>query len=140
VKPFEFETACRAYVRKKGNMTKPSYIGRIRSFEFFKQGRNSWEGIDQIARVLDKFAIEPQASNLGISIFHPDDLTDAFRPGYVPCLSFIDVKYRQKMMRMKFFFRSCDIGEGRAFRCIFLPATATGGCSACEGTCATRAY
>lgn len=112
-KPFSkgYEKACRAYVRKNGNIMKPSYIGRMRSFEFIRPGSNDWRGIDQIARVMERFTVTPQASNLSISIFHPDDLVDGFRPGYVPCLSFIDLKFRRGLLRMKFIFRSCDVGE-----------------------------
>lgn len=120
-KPFAigFEKARRAYVREEGNITKPSYIGRIRAFKFLKPGSNNWKGIDQISRLLERFALAPQASNLSISVFHPDDLIDGFRPGYVPCLSFIDVKYRGATMRMKFFFRSCDIASVGIFDVFF---------------------
>lgn len=126
-KPFSlgFEKARRAYMRQRGNITKPSYIGRMRSFQFRKPGCNDWRGIDQVERVLERFALAPQSSNLAISIFHPDDLIDGFRPGYVPCLSFIDLKYRAGTMRMKFFFRSCDIGEVGLFDLFFLPDPTT---------------
>jgi thymidylate synthase len=110
-----FEKAKRAYLREKGNITKPSYIGRMKNFSFLKPGSNSFDGINQISRFGEKFAEAPQASNFTISVFHPDDLVDGFRPGYVPCLSFIDVKYRAGHFTSKFFFRSCDIAEVGAF-------------------------
>lgn len=109
------EKADRAYRRRTGNITKPSYISRIREFPFVKIGTNFLEPIDQLQVVVDKFAEAPQSSNLAISVFHPSDLRDAFRPGYVPCLSFIDVKFRSGGLFTKYYFRSCDFAEVAVF-------------------------
>lgn len=109
------EKAKRAYERLSGNITKPSYIGRLKEFPFLKTGTNDFTPIDQIALVIEKFGEAPQSSNLSMSIFHPSDLRDAFRPGYVPCLSFVDIKFRNGELRTKFFFRSCDFAEVALF-------------------------
>lgn len=116
-KPFclGYDKARRAYVRTRGNITKPSYIGRLQSFNFRKPGTNDWTGIDQIERILDCFSETPQSSSLSMSVFHPDDLIDGYRPGYVPCLSLIDIKYRKGRLGAKFIFRSCDVGEVGVF-------------------------
>ena len=110
-----FKKAQRAYQRVEGNITKPSYIGRIIAFPFLKFGTNDRSPLDQIQIVTEKFAEAPQASNLAISVFHPSDLRDAYRPGYVPCLSFIDIKFRAGKLETKFYFRSCDFAEVAIF-------------------------
>lgn len=109
------DKAKRAYERLSGNITKPSYIGRLKEYPFLKIGANDFTPIDQIALLAEKFGEAPQSSNLSMSIFHPSDLRDAFRPGYVPCLSFVDVKFRNGELRTKFFFRSCDFAEVALF-------------------------
>lgn len=109
------EKAKRAYERLSGNITKPSYIGRMREFPFLKSGANDFTPIDQISLLAEKFGEAPQSSNLSMSVYHPSDLRDAFRPGYVPCLSFVDVKFRNGELRTKFFFRSCDFAEVALF-------------------------
>ena len=105
------EKSGRAYVRKQGNITKPSYIGRMRDYDFFRPQSNNVEPIDQIELILENFERTPQASNFSVAIFHPTDLRDQFRPGYVPCLSLIDIKYRHGSLATKFLFRSCNLGE-----------------------------
>lgn len=117
IPPFDkgYAKSVRAYQQQSGSIVKPSYLGRIRSFEFKKIGSNDPEGIDQIANIAEKFLSMPQASNLQISIFHPQDLLDQFRPGYVPCLSFMDIKYRAGELRIKPYFRSCDVAEVAPF-------------------------
>lgn len=112
---YGLEKARRAYEKLEGNITKPSYIGRVVGFPFLKPGSNDLSPIDQIDLVAEKFADAPQSSNLAISVFHPSDLRDAYRPGYVPCLSFVDVKFRAGELRTKFFFRSCDFAEVAIF-------------------------
>jgi hypothetical protein len=105
------EKAQRAYKRLSSSITKPSYIGRMRDYQFFKAGANDWDPIDQFEIISDQFETAPQSSNLGMIIFHPNDISDAFRPGYVPCLSFVDVKFRNGNLATKFYFRSCDFAE-----------------------------
>lgn len=107
--------ALRAYSRRAGSITKPSYIGRLREYPFLKHGSNDWSPIDQFDVVLRQFERAPQSSNLGMIVFHPNDITDAFRPGYVPCLSFVDIKFRGGRLSTKFYFRSCDFAEVALF-------------------------
>lgn len=109
------EKAGRAYGKFKGNITKPSYRGRMDAFPFLKAGSNSFEPINQFEIIGKQFAEAPQSSNLALSVFHPSDIADAFRPGYVPCLSFIDLKFRAGKLNTKFFFRSCDFAEVAVF-------------------------
>ena len=110
---FEYgdQKSTRAYVREQGNITKPSYIGRMKNYDFFRQQSNNIEPINQFELVLDNFEKTPQASNFSIAVFHPTDLRDQFRPGYVPCLSMVDVKYRHGNLATKYLFRSCNLGE-----------------------------
>ncbi|WFL76709.1 hypothetical protein P7228_11965 [Altererythrobacter arenosus] len=108
---FGLEKATRAYVREVDSITKPSYIGRLKDYCFIKPGSNDFAGIAQFDVLQRVVAETPQASNLVLAVHHPSDIEDGFRPGYVPCLSFIDVKYRHGSLSVKFFFRSCDFQE-----------------------------
>lgn len=128
-----FEKALRAYRRPQGNITKPSYIGRLLRYPFLQKSTNDWSPIDQFEVVLEQFEQAPQSSNLGMIVFHPHDIRDAFRPGYVPCLSFIDIKYRAGELRTKFYFRSCDFAEVALFdfyHCIELHERLLASCKA----------
>lgn len=109
------EKALRAYQRRSGSITKPSYIGRLREYPFLKQSSNDWTPVDQFEIIANQFLTAPQSSNLGMIVFHPNDIRDAFRPGYVPCLSFVDVKFRGGSLTTKFYFRSCDFAEVALF-------------------------
>ena len=104
-----------AYERVVGNITKPSYIGRLRQYPFVRSGSNDWSSIDQFKIIADQFEDAPQLSNLGMIVFHPLDISDAFRPGYVPCLSFVDIKFRGSRLSCKFYFRSCEFCEVAIF-------------------------
>ncbi|MCH4892150.1 hypothetical protein GO308_03370 [Sphingomonas sp. SFZ2018-12] len=109
------QKALRAYQRHFGSITKPSYIGRLRGYPFLKPGTNDLSPVDQFEIVVNQFREAPQSSNLGMVLFHPNDIRDAFRPGYVPCLSFIDIKFRGGSLSTKFYFRSCDFAEVALF-------------------------
>jgi Thymidylate synthase len=98
----------RAYLRNGDRITKPSYIGRIRSYSDFSKRTKLISTIDQVKTVARLFCEEPNASYHVISIFRPIDLLEKFRPGYVPCVICADFKYREKKLTGKFFFRSCD--------------------------------
>ena len=55
------QKAKRAYERLSGNITKPSYIGRLKQYPFLKVGTNDFTPIDQLALVAEKFG---EARNL----------------------------------------------------------------------------
>lgn len=96
--------AKRAYQSLKDTITKPSYIKRL---------VGSYPGVDgsQFDSLISTFIKEPDSGGLVFSIFHPKDINDKFRPGYVPCLVSGSLVYIDGKIQINAFFRSQSILE-----------------------------
>lgn len=104
--------ADKAFYKFDDTITKPSYIKRIRNY-------NS-EEIDQINSIKNISALEPASGGLSFSVFHPQDLLDRQRPGYVPCLLSGCFLLHEDQLQLNAFFRSQSIIEFGIFDLIFL--------------------
>ena len=110
---FGSKRAKKAYSSRKHTISKPSYIARLRNY------CNEWRAC-QIESILSLFEREPFSGGLVFSIFHPSDILQRFRPGYVPCLiSGVFLKVGQEL-HLNAFFRSQSIIEFGLYDLMFL--------------------
>jgi hypothetical protein len=96
--------ARKAYSSTKDTITKPSYRSRI-------EGPNQeWDRnqLDSIQRIFDS---EPHSGGLVFSVFHPIDLENRYRPGYVPCLVSGSFVVHGQALQLNAFFRSQSVLE-----------------------------
>lgn len=110
---FGKDRARRAYHSVSDTLTKPSYIGRL--LDFHREGRGSQ--LDTIANILHH---EPTSGGLVFSIFHPDDLRNRPRPGYVPCLISGSFLVHARKFQINAFFRSQSVVEFGIHDLLFL--------------------
>ncbi len=101
---FGHDRARRAYRSTSDTLTKPSYIGRLR--DFGKEGRGC-----QLENIREMLCREPTSGGLVFSVFHPHDMRDGFRPGYVPCLVSGSFLVHEKELQINAFFRSQSVVE-----------------------------
>jgi len=101
---FGHDRARRAYFSTRDTLTKPSYIGRLRDFR--SQGGGCQ--LESIGEILSR---EPTSGGLVFSVFHPDDIRNRFRPGYVPCLISGSFLVHEKELQINAFFRSQSVVE-----------------------------
>jgi hypothetical protein len=97
--------AVKAYVRTADTITKPSYIGRLTQGHVWSMRR------DQRDTLADCFIREPLSGGLVFSIFHPRDLLERRRPGYVPCLVAGSFLVHRRQLHVNAFFRSQSVLE-----------------------------
>lgn len=106
--------ATKAFIQERDTITKPSYIARLTS------GR-SWSMLQsQRDTLVDTFAREPLSGGLVFSVFHPRDLVNRRRPGYVPCLVSGTFLLHKQQLHLSAFFRSQSILEFGIYDLLFL--------------------
>jgi hypothetical protein len=101
---FGNDRARRAYHSARDTLTKPSYIGRLR--DFGKEGHGCQ--LENIGEILRR---EPTSGGLVFSVFHPSDIRNRFRPGYVPCLISGSFLVHDREFQINAFFRSQSVIE-----------------------------
>lgn len=105
--------ALKAFVNRNDTITKPSYINRIDGTYFEFEG-SQWDSLAH------NFVSEPLSGGLVFNVFHPNDLVNRKRPGYVPCLVSGSFLLHQNEVQLNAFFRSQSILEFGLFDLIFL--------------------
>lgn len=105
--------ALKAFVNRNDTITKPSYINRIDGAYFEYEG-SQWD------RLANNFVSEPLSGGLVFNVFHPNDLVNKKRPGYVPCLVSGSFLLHKNEVQLNAFFRSQSILEFGIFDLIFL--------------------
>lgn len=105
--------ASRAYESKRDTLTKPSYWRRLWT---------SYPGAEepQVDVLESRLVAEPTSGGLVFSVFHPKDLQDRRRPGYVPCLVSGSLLLHGSALQLNAFFRSQSIVEFGIHDLIFL--------------------
>lgn len=96
--------AYKAFINRKDTITKPSYINRI-------DGSYVDGEINQFGNLVDSFLKEPTSGGLAFNVFHPKDLIDKYRPGYVPCLVSGTFLLHDNELHLNIFFRGQSILE-----------------------------
>jgi hypothetical protein len=108
------ERAKKAFLRTADTITKPSYLSRIVS-------GHVWGTADgQFDRLIERFVREPLSGGLVFSVFHPQDLVNRQRPGYVPCLVSGTFLVHDHHVHVNAFFRSQSILEFGVHDLLFL--------------------
>ena len=106
--------AHKAFVDEAGSLTKPSYVGRLRKGDVWGMAQG------QRSLLLDAFIREPLSGGLVFTVFHPRDLVDRKRPGYVPCLVAGSLVVHDHALHLNAFFRSQSIVEFGVHDLLFL--------------------
>jgi hypothetical protein len=106
--------ARKAFVRGADTITKPSYVARL--------DRGDVWGLSESQRsvLIENFVREPLTGGLVFSVFHPRDLLDRKRPGYIPCLVSGSLLVHKKSLQLNAFFRSQSIIEFGVHDLLFL--------------------
>jgi hypothetical protein len=97
--------ALKAFFSNADTITKPSYIGRLNNGLVW----DIPEGQRDI--LIEGFIREPLSGGLVFSVFHPKDLIERRRPGYVPCLVSGSLLVHRHELHINAFFRSQSIVE-----------------------------
>jgi hypothetical protein len=105
--------ARKAYVNMFDSATKPSYIRRMAAA--FPGTR-----INQLSVLANEFVQSPESGGLAFAVFHPRDIRDKPRPGYVPCLIAGTFLAHHGELHVNAFFRSQSIIEFGVFDLLFL--------------------
>lgn len=106
--------AAKAFQQDRDTITKPSYIARLTS-------GCTWSLlVSQRDTLVKTFMREPLSGGLVFSVFHPRDLIDRHRPGYVPCLISGTFLLHKQRLHLSAFFRSQSILEFGIYDLLFL--------------------
>ncbi|MGE4193716.1 MAG: hypothetical protein AB7E51_10035 [Pseudodesulfovibrio sp.] len=101
--------AQRVYATTEYRRSKPSYRKRLIQYPDTPRKKNyPYTHVDQIACIAKDLASKPGYSCLSFTVLRPSDLIDKFRPGYVPCLTAGDFKFRNNKLNLNVLFRTCD--------------------------------
>jgi hypothetical protein len=106
--------ADKAFVRETDTITKPSYIARLTNGKCWSMS------VSQRDLLLSIFARQPLSGGLAFSVFHPRDLAERRRPGYVPCLVAGTFLLHNNQLHLSAFFRSQSILEFGVHDLLFL--------------------
>ncbi|NHZ48741.1 thymidylate synthase [Nitratidesulfovibrio liaohensis] len=104
----------KAYSVFRDRPQKPSYGLRIRSYNSFGCI------VDQLDAVAARISEKPGYSCQSILVYSPVDLIKMVRPGYVPCVTAIDVKVRDSLLHFHILMRSLDVYSSMIFDMLWL--------------------
>lgn len=68
---------------------------------------HDYEGLDQVAWVVEKLKNNPEAKSATVSLMKPDEDVKS----HIPCVVAIDYKIRDNKLQTSAFFRSQDVGK-----------------------------
>ncbi|TIU31768.1 MAG: hypothetical protein E5W38_14890 [Mesorhizobium sp.] len=103
------ERTARVYTSDKDRISKPSYRNRLENFPDTASRPAPLNAINQIEKLINEVSASPRASTHVFTFFRPSDLYNKRWPGYVPCPTSGDFKYRDGKLSLNVMFRSCDI-------------------------------
>ncbi|RWL86241.1 MAG: hypothetical protein EOR67_00210 [Mesorhizobium sp.] len=103
------ERTARVYTSEKDRISKPSYRNRLENFPDTTSRPTPLNAINQIEKLVNEVSEFPRASTHVFTFFRPSDLYNKRWPGYVPCPTSGDFKYRDGNLSLNVMFRSCDI-------------------------------
>ncbi|MHB9399890.1 thymidylate synthase [Mesorhizobium sp. RSR380A] len=103
------ERTARVYTSEKNRVSKPSYRSRLENFPDTASRPVPLNAINQIDKIVSEVSAFPRASTHVFTFFRPSDLYNKRWPGYVPCPTSGDFKYRDGKLSLNVMFRSCDI-------------------------------
>jgi hypothetical protein len=109
---FGQDRANRAFYSRNDSITKPSYISRLLKYRHRENNQ-----LERIVSIANK---EHSSGGIVFSVFHPDDLEDRRRPGYVPCLISGTFLEHEGELQLNAFFRSQSVVEFGIFDLEFL--------------------